>query len=211
MVASQTSRRRHSSTSDAKRVNVSACSRLRRLPPETASSPRSSASTPSIAGTAAASTSAARPLAAVSSCRCPSNPNPVTSVIACAPASRAARAAVAFSAVIVATAGASSPSPWPRLSAVEIAPTPSGFVSTSASPACPPALLSTRAGSTTPVTARPYFGSGSSIEWPPTSSAPASRTTSPPPRRISPSTAGPSRSSGNATRFSALKGSAPIA
>ena len=44
-------------------MKPSAYSRLRRLPPDTAPSSASSASTPWIAGTAAASTSAATPLA----------------------------------------------------------------------------------------------------------------------------------------------------
>ena len=46
-------------------------------------------------------------------------------------------------------------------------PSPIGFVSTSASPACAPAFVSTRSGCTVPTTASPYFGSASSIEWPP--------------------------------------------
>ena len=104
VVASHTRLRCHSSTSSAKRANVSACARLRRLPPETASPSRRSASTPSSAGTAAASTSAARPLASASSRRCPSRPKPVTSVIAWAPAASAARDASALSVVIVSTA-----------------------------------------------------------------------------------------------------------
>ena len=62
-----------------------------------------------------------------------------------------------------------------------------------------------------PVTASPYFGSGSSIECPPTIEAPAAATASAPPRRISRSTSGPSVSSGYATRFSALTGCPPIA
>ena len=65
----------------------------------------------------------------------------------------------------------------PRLSAVDTAPAPSGLVSTSASPARPPALVSTSSGCTIPVTARPYFGSASSIEWPPTIATPASAAT----------------------------------
>ena len=67
----------------------------------------------------------------------------------------------------------------PRLRAVEIAPTPSGFVSTSTSPGAPAGVRHhLRRDATTPVTARPYLGSASSIEWPPTTSAPASATTS---------------------------------
>ena len=46
-------------------------------------------------------------------------------------------------------------------------PTPSGLVSDSAVPATAPAFVMTRSRSTRPVTAIPYFGSGSSIECPP--------------------------------------------
>ena len=73
-----------------------------------------------------------------------------------------------FSVVITSTASASGASRAPRLSAVDTAPAPSGLVSTSASPARPPALVITSSGRTTPVTASPYLGSASSIEWPPT-------------------------------------------
>ncbi len=136
----------------------------------------------------------------------------MTSVIACAPASTAAADAAAFSVVMTSTASArTSSSAAPRLRAVTIAPTPSGFVSTRTSPARPPAFVTIAPGSTTPVTARPYFGSGSSIECPPTSDAPASATTSRPPRRISRRTSPPSRSSGNATTFIAVTGRPPIA
>ncbi len=90
----------------------------------------------------------------------------------------------------------SSSSASPRLIAVATVPAPSGLVSTSASPGAPPALVSTASGWTVPVTASPYFGSGSSIEWPPTTLAPAAATASAPPRRISASVSGPSVSSG---------------
>ena len=84
----------------------------------------------------------------------------------------------------------------PRLCAVEIAPTPSGLVSTSASPGRAPAFVSSSSGCTVPATDRPYFGSGSSMECPPATDAPAAWTTAAPPRRISPSTSGPRRSRG---------------
>ena len=74
-------------------------------------------------------------------------------------------AASAFSSTMTSTARASNASSRaPRLRAVATAPTPSGLVSTSASPARPPSWPSTASGCTTPVTASPYFGSGSSIE-----------------------------------------------
>ena len=124
----------------------------------------------------------------------------------------AAALASAFNQTMTSTAAASSASSAsPRLRAVTIAPPPSGLVSTSASPARPPALVTIRKGWTAPVTASPYFGSGSSIEWPPTTSAPARRTTSSPPRSTAASGSGPSVSSGQATRFSAVSGRPPIA
>ena len=46
-------------------------------------------------------------------------------------------------------------------------------------------------GCTTPVTAMPYLGSGSSIEWPPTIGTPASAATSAPPSRICASVSAP--------------------
>src|SRR3954454_19264987 len=163
-----------------------------------------------MAGTAAASTSAAQPLARASSCRWPSSPKPVTSVTACAPAARAARAAGPFSVHMTSTAS-STPGPAPRLAALVSAPVPSGFVRTSTSPARPPAVVRTSSGWTVPVTAIPYFGSASSIECPPTTATPAAAAASPPPRRISRRTSAPSDSSGNATRFSADSGSPPMA
>jgi hypothetical protein len=136
----------------------------------------------------------------------------VTSVSALAPAARARSEASALSSHITATArSTSAASARPRLSAVATAPAPSGLVRTSASPSRPPALVSTARGSTTPITARPYLGSGSSIEWPPTIDAPAAATASAPPRRISRRISGPSVSSGYATRLSADTGRPPIA
>ena len=150
-----------------------------------------------MAGTAAASISAATPLAAASSCTWPSRPKPVTSVSACAPAARACSAARSLSVVMTLTArSTSAASASPRLIAVATAPAPSGLVSTSASPGRPPAFVSTASGATTPVTAIPYLGSGSSIECPPTTAAPAAAAASAPPRRISRSTSGPSVASG---------------
>ena len=136
----------------------------------------------------------------------------MTSVSALAPAARARSAASALSSLITAIArSTSAASASPRLSAVATAPAPSGLDRTSTSPSRPPALVSTARGSTMPVTASPYLGSGSSIEWPPTIEAPAAATASAPPRRISRSTSGPSVSSGNATRLSAETGRPPIA
>ena len=89
-------------------------------------------------------------------------------------------------------------------------PVPIGLLSTSTSPGRPPAFVQISSGCAKPVTAMPYLGSGSSIECPPATTAPAAAATSAPPRRISP------RSSigsvfGNATTLSANAGRAPIA
>jgi hypothetical protein len=55
------------------------------------------------------------------------------------------------------------------------------------------------------------LGSASSIEWPPTITAPAAATASWPPRSTSSSSSPPRRSSGHATSDSADSGSPPIA
>ena len=103
-------------------------------------------------------------------------PNPVTSVTAWAPgAGGGGRRPVGLAhdghGGVEPPGGAA-----PRFGAVTTAPAPSGLVRTRASPGRPPALVRIRSGWTTPVTAMPYLGSGSSIEWPP-------RTGPRPPRR----------------------------
>ena len=98
----------------------------------------------------------------------------------------------------------------PFLSALASTPMPRRLVSTSRSPGRAPPLYTISSGLATPVTARPYLGSLSSIECPPASSAPASSTFSMPPRRTSPRMP-KSRSAGQATRFIAVSGRAPIA
>ena len=139
-----------------------------------------------MAGTAPAETSAATPLASHSSWRWPSSPKPVTSVIALGPAARARAAASRLSVVITSSAAAAvAAGTTPRFSAVETTPPPTGFVRNNASPARAVELRTTRSGCTVPVTASPYFGSASSIEWPPTIATPAAAATSEPPRRIS--------------------------
>ena len=99
----------------------------------------------------------------------------------------------------------------PRFAAVVTAPPPIGFVRNSTSPARPVELRTTARGCTTPVTAIPYFGSGSSIECPPTIGTPASAAISAPPARMRASVSAPWRSSENATTLSAVSGCAPIA
>jgi hypothetical protein len=136
----------------------------------------------------------------------------VTSVIAVAPAATACSAASRFSVVITATAASIRPSvAFPRFAAVDATPPPTGLVRKSESPARAVELRTRRSGWTTPVMAIPYFGSRSSIEWPPTTATPAAAATSPPPRRISRSASSPSSSSEYATRLSAVTGRAPIA
>ena len=78
------------------------------------------------------------------------------------------------------------------------------------SPAIAPPLRTILLGSTVPNTHRPYFGSSSSIVWPPATNAPAACAVSAPPRKISPATSAPSSLS-SASRFKATWGRAPIA
>ena len=114
--------------------------------------------------------------------RCPSRPNPVTSVAASAPtpsiASAAGPLSVAMMAVACSTRAAGARS---RFSAVEMMPIDSGFVSTRERAGDAPEDRTSRSGSTMPVTAIPYFGSWSSTVWPPTTEAPASVALSAPP------------------------------
>ena len=138
--------------------------------------------------------SPATPLASSRLDRWPSNPNPVTSVAACTPTASIARAAAALRVVITATAGASSASERKsRFSAVVRTPVPIGLVSTSVSPGRAPVFRTIRSGCTSPITAMPYLGSGSSIEAGAfllgghSIDDPASRATSAPPRSTSPS------------------------
>ena len=162
-------------------------------------------------GTSAARTSSVTPLASAISQPWPMSEKPVTSVAACASRSARASAAALLSVTIesVATlspASSSSPALW----AVVRMPVPSAFVSTSASPSRAPALASIRASGTKPVTARPYLGSWSLIEWPPATTQPASRHRSAPPARIWPATSMP-RQLGKHSRLSASVGAPPMA
>ena len=67
-----------------------------------------------------------------------------------------------------------------------------------------------RSGCTRPNTERPYLGSSSSMECPPTTNAPASRTLSAPPRSTSPTTSVPMQL-GKARMLSAVTGFPPMA
>ena len=156
-----------------------------------------------------ASTTAVTPLARASLCRCPNNPNPVTSVAQTAFASSAAAAASRFNWVIAATAcGNGSPVALCRLFST---PMPSGLVRVNGSPGRPASLRSKRSGSATPVTAMPYLGSGSSTLWPPATWQPACRATSNPPRSTSAASSIGSTSRGQPSRLTATTGVPPMA
>ena len=118
----------------------------------------------------------------------------MTSVIACAPASRARCEAWRLSVEHARRrrGGVAGGVDAVARGAVRMMPVPSGFVSTSASPGCAPRLREDCSGCMMPVTARPYFGSASYSVWPPAMTPPASATFSAPPRRISPRIAGSS-------------------
>ena len=88
--------------------------------------------------------------------------------------------------MVLTAASASSGGQTPRFNAVVITPMPSGLVMINRSPGRAPALVMTPSRGTKPVTANPYFGSGSSIECPPTIVVPLDAMTSAPPWRTSP-------------------------
>ncbi len=118
-----------------------------------------------MSGTAPLSTTAVTPLALASLNKCPSKPKPVTSVAQRSPAARASRLATSLSVVMTAiAAGNTSPVALCRAFST---PLPTGLVSDSGRPAAPASMRSSAAGSASPVTAMPYFGSGSSMLWPP--------------------------------------------
>jgi len=172
---------------------------------------RASSSAAGKAGTASAAITAPVPLAAHISRRWPRKPNPVMSVTAWHSCRSMIRAAAALSCSMTATAGARSASDRSSfLRAVVRTPTPSGLVRMRASPGRAPRLSRRSDRLTTPVTANPYFGSGSSTVWPPAMTMPASAAFSAPPRKISPSNAMPSFF-GKAAMFSAVTGVAPMA
>ena len=96
------------------------------------------------------------------------------------------------------------------MAAVVITPVPIGFVSTSTSPGIAPAFVTSRPGSTTPVTAMPNFGSWSSTVCPPTMITPASAALDAAPRITSPRTS-TGRPTGKAATLRASIGVPPIA
>ena len=109
---------------------------------------------------------------------------------------------------IAASRSASAVRPWRR--PLTSSPVPRRFVSTSTSPGRAPPLRNSRSGCAAPMTARPYFGSGSRIVWPPARTPPASRTL---PAAASNTAARASfgKSSGNAAIDSANSTRPPIA
>mmetsp|Transcript_81346 Transcript_81346/g.225220 ORF Transcript_81346/g.225220 Transcript_81346/m.225220 type:complete len:209 (+) Transcript_81346:347-973(+) len=146
--------------------------------------------------------------------RWPRKPKPVTSVTppTAAPSSAAHSAAVLFNvAMVSSSAFCASAFAAPRFSAVLRMPVPNGFVRISASPSRNALFFQIFFGCRTPMTARPYFGSVSSTEWPPRIWMPASAHFAWPPRRMSSSTPIGSRCEGKPTMFRAKSGVAPIA
>ena len=144
--------------------------------------------------------------------RWPNKPNPVTSVAACTSnlsinfEANALSVAIQFTAVLIMSFVAKS-----RLIAVEIMPVPSGLFNTRASPTWAPEFLINLFSATSPVTTNPYFGSLSSMEWPPKIGMPASFALSVPPRRISVKISFGKSLMGNPTIFRANRGVAPMA
>ena len=178
------------------------------------SPPASSANAPSSAGIASGSRRASTPEAVSISIRCPSRPNPVTSVQAVAPcAARQAEAAAAGCSIAAIAALTARAFACPRISAARMTPVPSGLVSNKRSPGRRPPLRISRPGRVRPVTAKPSANSAPSALWPPTSTAPAASSTSVPPfsmwNRSCSTIAG--REGGNVAIASAVSGTPPIA
>lgn len=133
----------------------------------------------------------------------------MTSVAQTAPAARAAAEASAFSVVIVSIA-APKRSPV-RLCRLFSRPTPIGLVKVIGSPGRPASLRKSLSGAAVPVTAIPYFGSGSSIEWPPITGQPTEAAMSNPPWRTRVISSSGSFSRGQPTRLIATTGVPPMA
>ncbi len=99
----------------------------------------------------------------------------------------------------------------PAFKAVAMIPVPRGLVRMRAWPGMSPALVVISRGWATPVTARPYFSSGSSTECPPARVQPASWTLAWPPRSISRKAAGGRSLIGKQQMFRAVSGRPPMA
>ena len=133
----------------------------------------------------------------------------MTSVAQRTPADRAAADASRLDRSIDATAPANAASS-PARAAAMATPTPRGLVITRRSPGRPAALVMSPSGCTVPSTESPYFGSGSSIECPPSTGQPCAAATRAPPAIRAPSASG-SPSRGHITTARASSGVAPIA
>ena len=90
-------------------------------------------------------------------------------------------------------------------------PVPNGFVRTNTSPSFASEFLINLVFFTSPLTTKPYLGSLSSIEWPPTMGMPASWVLSYPPLRIADNISFDNLFIGKPIIFNANKGFAPIA
>ena len=131
---------------------------------------------PSSAGSVTASNTSCAPDARAISRPCPNSPNPVTSVAPRIPwrirTSDAARLSVRIWS-IAASRSASAVRPWRRPLTSRPVPSASSPQDVARARA---ALAEQAIRCATPMTASPYFGSGSRIVWPPASIPPASRT-----------------------------------
>src|ERR671925_44810 len=203
--------RRVSSVEPSHVTCASTAARFRFVPPGT--DPLSaSAGAPGNSGTRAASMAAAAPEAASIRCRWPRRPNPVTSVQARTPATTSAADATSLRRVIDSTAACiASSGALSALIAVVITPVPIGLVSTKSSPGRAASIVIILDGSICPTMTIPYFGSGSSTVWPPTTTKPARSATSRPPRRTSARTSSGNASRGHAAMFRPTRGRPPIA
>ena len=171
-------------------------------------------SAPSSTGTADRSIRTSTPDARVISTRCPSSPNPVTSVHAVAAWRRSDAAASRLDWRIAAIAPSiHRPFARSRISAANRVPVPIPLVSTSRSPGRRPPLRRTASASASPVNDSPRASSAPSAVCPPTSAAPASLSTSTAPASSCARVSSTFRSSPNGTvaTASAVCASAPIA
>ena len=121
------------------------------------------------------SITADNPLPSHISDKCPSKPNPVTSVIAFTASIRPNSSPSLLSVTMLFNAiAASSSSRIPRFCAVDKIPTPNGLVRYKRQPAVAVEFCLSDVISTMPLTASPKTGSGQSMLWPPASVIPAS-------------------------------------
>ena len=209
VVGEDDKRRRHvRRRARARRRRSGGCGRRRRSRRRR----RRARAAPGSAGRAAASKTKRVPDARAISRPWPSRPNPVTSVAARTPAPderlRGGAVEAAHRRRWRRPRSAALVRPWREPDTRT--PVPSGLVRTSRSPGRAPPLRSSLSGWAAPMTASPYFGSGSRMVWPPASVPPASRTLDDAPAKISVRTSR-GRSSGNAAIDRANRTRPPIA